>query len=466
MNNILHIFDSMTSEKRVFKPLNPNNVRVYACGPTVYNYAHIGNARMAVICDVLVRVLRYIYPKVTYISNITDIDDKIIQESKNSKVSIEMLTEKFFKIYNQDMDSIGVKRPDLQPKATEYIQQMIRSITSLINNKCAYVAKDHVLFDIASYKYYGNLSKRTVDEQIAGNRIDIAPFKKNKADFVLWKPSKFDEPSWDSPWGRGRPGWHIECSVMSEETLGLPFDIHGGGSDLRFPHHENEIAQSCSLGKKNQKPEEFAKYWFHNGFVIVNGEKMSKSLKNFILVHELRKKFPGNVIKFALLSSHYRQPLNWTEKTLYQSKINIKKFEKFFESNPKFSGNPEEFEEITLDLKKSILDDFNTPKAFSILNKLLNNTKNNKNVSVEILMANLELVQRLLGLYFVGNKKKSTDSQNQKEIEKLINERQKERKRKNFKKADDIRKYLEKIGIGIEDSEDETTWFRIEKNDC
>ncbi len=461
MDNELNIFDSLKNTKRVFEPIDSKNVRVYACGPTVYSYAHIGNARMAVVCDILIRVLNTIYPKVTYISNITDIDDKIIQESRKTKISPEELSKKFLNIYNNDMKSIGVKRPNIQPKATHYIKQMINAILELINNGSAYVVDNHVLFNVTSYKYYGHLSKRTVEEQIAGNRIDVAPFKKNSADFVLWKPSKNDEPSWDSPWGKGRPGWHIECSVMSEETLGLPFDIHGGGSDLRFPHHENEIAQSCSLGKKNQKPDKFAKYWFHNGFVIVNGEKMSKSLKNIVLVHNLTKKFSGSAIRFALLSSHYRQPLNWTEKTLHQAKTNVEKFEKFFNSNPKFYGNNDELSEFTVEFRKSILDDLNTPRAFGILNTLLKKTKDNKSNSSKIMMANLEIAQKFLGLFFSNDKSSILNKKGVENIEKLIAQRQVERSKKNFKKADEIREYLEKIGIGIEDAENKTKWFEI-----
>ncbi len=463
MNDILNIFDSLTNKKKVFQPSNLKNIRVYACGPTVYSYAHIGNARMAVVCDVLIRVLRNIYPKVTYISNITDIDDKIIQESKRTQLSTNQLTEKFFHIYNQDMDSIGVNRPDMQPKATDFIEQIINTIKLLIQNGSAYVAENHVLFNVLSYKYYGSLSKRSFEEQIAGNRVDIAPFKKSSADFVLWKPSKEDEPAWDSPWGKGRPGWHIECSVMSQETLGLPFDIHGGGSDLRFPHHENEIAQSCSLGKRNQKPENFARYWFHNGFVMVNGEKMSKSLKNIILVHNLIKKYSGSTIRLALLSSHYRQPLNWTEKTLYQAKVNISKFYKCFQNHPTFNGDKEEFDEITMELKKVILDDFNTPKAFAILNKLLKDSKNNNQKSVRILMGNLKLAQKYLGVFFENKTKQQNNKISTEKIEKLLEKRQYERSKKNYKKADEIRKLLETLGIGIEDTESKTKWFEIEQ---
>ena len=287
------IYNSLNGQKEEFNPCDPEHIKIYACGPTVYNYAHIGNARMAVVFDTFVRTLRIFYPKVTYVSNITDIDDKIIEAAHEQRVEISSITEKYTKIYNDDMAELNVLMPDIQPKATEYIPEMIELIEDLISKDFAYEKEGHVLFHVPNYDNYGKLSKRNRDEQIAGSRIEIAPFKKDPADFVLWKPSDKSQPGWDSPWGVGRPGWHTECSAMSKKTLGLPFDIHGGGRDLIFPHHENEIAQSCCSSANIEDPTSYAKYWMHNGFVTIDGEKMSKSLGNIILVNELTESHHG-----------------------------------------------------------------------------------------------------------------------------------------------------------------------------
>ena len=316
----MKIYNTLTGKKEDFIPIDKNHVKIYACGPTVYNYAHIGNARMAVVFDTLVRILRHSYSKVTYVSNITDIDDKIIDASNESGISIEEITKKFTDIYNSDMSKLEVQAPDFQPKATEYIDEMIELISDLVKKGHAYVKNDHVLFHVPSYENYGMLSKRNREEQIAGSRVEVAPFKQDPADFVLWKPSVGNQPGWESPWGYGRPGWHTECSAMSEKTLGLPFDIHGGGRDLTFPHHENEIAQSCCSSADINNPTSYVKYWMHNGFVTVNGEKMSKSLNNITLVKDLSDKYHGEVIRLALLSSHYRQSLDWNEKVIHQAK--------------------------------------------------------------------------------------------------------------------------------------------------
>ena len=299
----LQLYNTLAREKQVFEPLDPAHIRLYACGPTVYNYAHIGNARMAVAFDLLTRVLKYLYPKVTYVSNITDVDDKIIAAHQETGEPIDVITQKYTKIYNEDMAALGCAQPDIQPKATETIPEMIMQIEQLIANDHAYAADGHVLFHVPSFENYGGLSGRSRDEQIAGARVEVASYKKDPADFVLWKPSSDDEPGWDSPWGRGRPGWHIECSAMSEKHLGLPFDIHGGGADLKFPHHENEIAQSCCAHGQDDLAS-FAKYWVHNGFLTVDGEKMSKSLGNFLLAHDLLEKHDGMVLRLALLSGH------------------------------------------------------------------------------------------------------------------------------------------------------------------
>ena len=287
---VLKIHNTLTGTKEIFKPVDENHVRVYACGPTVYNFAHIGNARMAVANDLLINVLRTQFKKVTYVSNITDIDDKIIEAAHELNEPIKNLTTKYTKIYNEDMGYLNVRLPDVQPRATDHIKEMIDLITKLIDSGNAYEKNGHVLFHVPSYSKYGILSKRNRDEQIAGSRVEVAPFKKDPADFILWKPSPDPMPGWESPWGFGRPGWHLECSAMSEKTLGLPFDIHSGGMDLVFPHHENEIAQTCSL-HKNHDPDSFAHFWFHNGFVNVEGEKMSKSIGNIRLVHDLKNQY-------------------------------------------------------------------------------------------------------------------------------------------------------------------------------
>ena len=289
----LKLHNTLGNKVEEFIPIDKNNIRIYACGPTVYNYAHIGNARMAVVNDLLVRFLRTIYPKVTYVSNITDIDDKIIAASEEKNIPIKELTTKFTNIYNEDMSVLGVILPDIQPKATDHINEMIELIKLLIQNNFAYEKEGHVLFDVPKFKHYGSLSGRNRDEQIVGSRVEVAPYKKDPTDFVLWKPSPAPKPGWESPWGFGRPGWHLECSAMSEKTLGLPFDIHSGGADLIFPHHENEIAQTCAAHNNTHDLKSFAKYWFHNGFVNVEGEKMSKSIGNIHLVNELNKEFKG-----------------------------------------------------------------------------------------------------------------------------------------------------------------------------
>ena len=374
----IYLFDTLSKKKKEFIPIDDQNVRIYACGPTVYNFAHLGNARMAVVTDLLVRVLKQKYKKVTFISNITDIDDKIIEAAKEQNVTIGELTNKYHLIYNQDMESLGVSLPTFQPKATDYIADMIDFIKILVDNKCAYESDGNILFDTDSYKYYGALSKRVMNDQKTGTRIKTANYKRNDNDFILWKPSSKNEPGWDSPWGLGRPGWHIECSAMSKKCLGLPFDIHCGGVDLTFPHHENEIAQSCSLGKGNLKPESFCNYWFHNGFVTFDNIKMSKSLGNIKLVRDLLKKYEGRVLRLCLLSAHYKQPLDFSEKNLEQFKNYLNKLDNFYNVN--FS---EEYEREKIvnnnyfeEFLSSLFDDINTPKALRILNDQISKVRN------------------------------------------------------------------------------------------
>ena len=304
----LYLHDTLRGEKLAFEPFVDGEVTMYVCGPTVYNYAHIGNARPAVVFELLARLLRRTY-RLTFARNITDVDDKINQASIETGKPIGEITERFIRIYNEDMATLGVLPPDVEPRATEHIGEMIAMIEALIEKGHAYEADGHVLFDVASNPDYGALSKRDLREMIAGARVEVAPYKKSAQDFVLWKPSTPELPGWDSPWGRGRPGWHIECSAMSEKHLGRTIDIHGGGQDLVFPHHENELAQSTCA----HDGEPFARYWVHNGFLSIDSTKMSKSLGNVLLVHELIQQIPGEVIRLALLSAHYRQPLDWSD---------------------------------------------------------------------------------------------------------------------------------------------------------
>jgi cysteinyl-tRNA synthetase len=318
----LKLYNTASRTKEDFVPLDPDHVRMYVCGPTVYDRAHIGNARPVVVFDVLYRLLRATYKRVTYSRNITDVDDKIINAAHERNIPIDRLTKETTDAYHEDMDALGALRPDVEPRATEHIPQMIAMIQCLIERGNAYVADGHVLFKVTSMADYGRLANRDRREMIAGARVEVAPYKEDPADFVLWKPSDADQPGWDSPWGRGRPGWHIECSAMSETHLGESFDIHGGGLDLIFPHHENEIAQStCAHGGKI-----FARYWVHNGYLTVNGEKMSKSLGNFFTVRDLLDQAPGEAIRFYMMGTHYRQPLDWTLDGLCSARAGLDRF--------------------------------------------------------------------------------------------------------------------------------------------
>tara|TARA_B100000900_G_scaffold400686_1_gene404577 strand:- start:384 stop:1769 length:1386 start_codon:yes stop_codon:yes gene_type:complete len=458
----IYIFDTLSKEKKKFIPVKENLIRIYACGPTVYDYAHVGNARMAVVTDLLVRVLKRKFKNVVFVSNITDIDDKIIKASEESKISINDLTNKFYKIYNKEMLSLNVNIPDLQPKATEHIDEMINMIIKLIENKCAYVEGNHVLFNVESYKHYGKLSRRSVEEQLEGSRIEVSKHKRSARDFVLWKPSEENQPGWTSPWGRGRPGWHIECSAMSKKCLGLPFDIHCGGVDLTFPHHENEIAQSCSAIKPNSEPRSFSKYWFHNGFVTFNGEKMSKSLGNIQLINTLLKKYSGETIRYSLLSAHYRQPLNWTSEILEQSKATLiriyRNYKKIKNNTKSLNINKNDF---FLEFQESLSDDLNTPKAFGILNKLVNVVKNKSGDEKDLITQAISESLSLLGFNHLDNFRQNDNNNDDEVIEKLIKDRNFARKNKDFKKADEIREILIKQDIEIEDTATGTKWTKL-----
>ena len=448
-----HLFNTLSGKKEILKPSDPQHVKIYACGPTVYNYAHIGNARMAVVFDTFVRTLRFIFPKVTYVSNITDIDDKIIEAAVEQNVEISVITKKFTKIYNEDMAKLNVLAPDVQPKATEYIPEMIDLIRELIEKDFAYEKDGHVLFHVPTYENYGKLSNRIKDEQIAGSRVDVADFKKDPADFVLWKPSAGVQPGWESPWGIGRPGWHTECSAMSEKTLGLPLDIHGGGRDLIFPHHENEIAQSCCTAAENSNPESYAKYWMHNGFVTIDGEKMSKSLGNIILVNELTQKYHGEVIRLALLSTHYRQALDWNDNVIHQAKKLLDKLYSLLNE----LNDVKESKEPDNDLIEILLDDLNTPGLMANINKLLKNAESLEEGDKPNLKSNLLLIGKLMGI-LEDKSYNQISSEFKDKVDNLIEDRSNAKKKRDFELADKIRSELIDLGVEINDSPEGTTW--------
>ena len=451
-----YLYNSLTGKKEEFSPIDESNIRMYVCGPTVYNYVHIGNARPAVVFDTLVRVLRANYEKVTYVSNITDIDDKIIDAAAAQKVPISEITQKYTDIYNQNMEVLGVQAPDIQPKATEYLPEMIELIEQLIEKGFAYEKDGHVMFHVLAYEKYGALSKRNRDEQIAGSRVEIAPYKKDPADFILWKPSDSEQPGWDSPWGFGRPGWHTECSAMTEKNLGLPFDIHGGGRDLIFPHHENEIAQSCCASGDINNPQSFSKYWIHNGFVTVEGEKMSKSIGNVILVKDLIKQYDGEVIRLALLSSHYRQSFDWNAKIIHQAQVLLDKLYKALldlsDENVEIKTN-EEFLNF-------LNDDLNTPGAITFLNKKLKEyiagVINKKDFKQILLFAS-----KTLGILNNNPEdwfRAKANDLDEDEINSLIEKRKMAKANKDFQTADAIRDQLKEMGVEIMDSAEGTSW--------
>ena len=457
----LKLHNTLTKNKSDFIPIDKKHVKMYTCGPTVYNYAHIGNARPAVISDLLVRLLRYLYPKVTYVSNITDIDDKIIKTSKETKTPIAIITEKFEKIYNEDMASLGVFPPDIQPRATEHIEDMIVLINKMIKNGYAYESEKHVLFDVTSYNAYGKLSGRDIEDQLAGSRVEVASYKKDPGDFVLWKPSYDDDPGWKSPWGFGRPGWHLECSAMSEKSLGLPFDIHGGGMDLIFPHHENEIAQSCGAHNEQNNPQIFVKYWIHNAMLNIGGKKMSKSLGNIFYIKDYLKKYSGEVLRLALLSGHYRQSLNWTDESIEQAQSMLNRLYRILKKVEHVESKDEYISESVI---KCLCDDLNTPEALAAINKIANKlSKETDSSKISHLKGELLWSVNMLGILQespdkwlgIGQADESTDSE---EIEILIDKRKSARDLKDFSKADEIREKLNSMGIEIEDTPNGTIW--------
>jgi len=441
----LRLYNTLTRTKEVFTPLDPKNVRMYVCGPTVYDYAHIGNARPVVVFDVLFRLLRQIHGEahVTYVRNITDVDDKINTRAREEGVSIRDLTERTARQFHADIAALGVLPPTVEPRATEHIAEMIRIIERLIANGHAYAADGHVLFDVPSMKDYGQLSRRSLDEMMAGARVDVAPYKRGEMDFVLWKPSDEGTPGWESPWGRGRPGWHIECSAMSWKHLGEVFDIHGGGIDLVFPHHENEIAQTrCAFGHNVM-----ANVWMHNGFLQVEGQKMSKSLGNFLTINELLADWPGDVLRFNMLRTHYRQPIDWTVKSLEES---WRILEGFFNNAGAVHAAAGA---ICRPVLEALADDLNTPKAIAELHALDRPGAQN------------ELGETLKALGFTGNlaSPKAQSTVNETEVKRLIAARLEARKAKDWAASDRIRDELAMLGVAIKDNKDGTTSWEVKR---
>ena len=475
---MLQLFNTLTRHKEPFEPLDPARVRMYVCGPTVYDYAHIGNARPAVVFDVLFRLLRRLYGEehVSYARNITDVDDKIIAAHKASGEPITTITGRTTEAYHADMGALGCLLPTVEPRATEHIAEMQAMIARLIEAGHAYAADGHVLFDVLSMPSYGQLSRRDVDEMIAGARVEVAPYKKNPQDFVLWKPSADDDPGWDSPWGRGRPGWHIECSAMSCRYLGETFDIHGGGADLIFPHHENEIAQStCAHAGRP-----FARYWVHNGYLMTEGEKMSKSLGNFYTVHDLLQDYPGEAIRLVLLQTHYRQPLDFTKDGIALAKQALVRFYSALDH----AGIRDEAEVDMADeeVVSALSDDLNTPLALSVLYERLSELNRAEGTAKKAAAANrLRSAGSLLGLLMqnpdtylrppiIGTanvvlpgptvQAAGTVGLPENIIEQRIEERASARKSRDFARADAIRADLLAAGIVLEDTPKGTLWRR------
>ncbi len=459
----LSLYNTLSRRKEEFHPVNPERVGMYVCGPTVYDLAHIGNARPVLVFDVIFRNLCRIYGEenVIYVRNITDIDDKINNAAIKSGVSIDSITSKTIDAFHSDIAELNALPPTIEPLATDHIPEMIKMIVDLVDGGFAYKANNHVLFDVNSNSNYGRLSGRTLDEMISGARVEVAPYKRNPADFILWKPSNPDLPGWDSPWGRGRPGWHIECSAMSRKHIGLTLDIHGGGLDLIFPHHENEIAQSeCScVGHK------FVNYWVHNGYLTVDGDKMSKSLGNFVTIRDALKKFPGEVIRLFMLSSHYRSPIDWNESNLYQARNKIDRLYKALRAAQDIDVK-EEHKFPSSGVISALEDDINTPAALneiygisSELNKVKDDlTRSQLKGSLLASCYLLGILNRDVESWF--HELDADDGLSVHEIDKLIDDRAFARDKKNFAEADRIRLLLEKKGIILEDSAEGTSWRR------
>ena len=450
----LYLYNTLERKLSIFSPIDNKNVRMYACGPTVYDFIHIGNARPLVVFDVLVRLLRMIFPKVTYVRNITDIDDKINKRAFEKGINISELTKETIKNFQKDCKSLGNLNPDFEPKATDHVNEMIEMIKTLISEGFAYVSSGNVLFSVEKYKKYGCLSGRSLEDMIAGSRVDVAEYKQKPSDFTLWKPSNKGLPGWNSPWGIGRPGWHIECSAMSKKYLGEVFDIHAGGLDLIFPHHENEIAQSCCANNS----EVMANYWLHNGYVTSDGKKMSKSLGNFTTIRDLLNNFDGETIRYALLQAHYRAPLIFGKKSLSESK---KSLSRLYRSVDGFEVNGKPDREIV----DNLCDDLNTPKALARAHYLADQANKGSSECAQQLKNSSEILGILFNSseswlkYGEGNIYKSIKSPiTEQEINELINQRTLAKENKEFDKADQIRDKLLKFQIVLEDQPKKTIW--------
>jgi len=448
----IKLHNTKTRKKEVFTPLDPENVRMYVCGPTVYDRAHLGNARPVVVFDVLYRLLRHVYgpDHVTYVRNFTDVDDKINARAAESGRSIGEITAETTQWFLDDMGALGALEPNFMPRATQYIPQMVAMIEDLIAKGHAYAAEGHVLFAVDSYKTYGALSGRTVDDMIAGARVEVAPYKRNPMDFVLWKPSNEDQPGWESPWGRGRPGWHIECSAMAYELLGESFDIHGGGNDLMFPHHENEIAQSCCAHPEGG----FAQVWMHNEMLQVEGKKMSKSLGNFFTVHDLLEQgVPGEVIRFVFLSTHYRKPMDWTAEKAREAEATLRKWRKLTVDV--------DSTQVSADALEALSDDLNTAGVISIMHRLAGSGELG---SLKATGKSLGLLEDALGgwetVRYVksGELRVGTNPEVANEIDLLVARRTAAKAEKDFSTADRIRDELQAAGIIMRDGKDGTEW--------
>jgi cysteinyl-tRNA synthetase len=455
---VLQIYNTMSRRKEAFKPLDIGHVGMYVCGPTVYDFAHIGNARPIVVFDVMYRLLQGLYRKVTYVRNITDVDDKINARAAETGEDIRSLTERTAQQFHQDIEALGAIPPDVEPRATDHIAEMIVIIRDLLDKGYAYVGDGHVLFNVPQMQDYGALSGHSRDELIAGARVEVAPYKKDPADFVLWKPSTDDLPGWDSPWGRGRPGWHIECSAMSMKYLGDSFDIHGGGRDLIFPHHENEIAQSRCAHPNSH----FARYWMHNGYLMAEGEKMSKSLGNFYTIHELLEEFPGEAIRLTLLQTHYRQPLDFTKGSLRQAKQTLDRFYGALRDVAEIEAVEGEAEAV----RDALMDDLNSPLALSAMHALLGDlNKTNDAAEKARLKGALLDGGALLGLLQDDpeawmRQGTGADGLSDADIDAMIVARNDARKSKDFAEADRIRDDLAAQGVILEDKPEGTIWRR------
>jgi cysteinyl-tRNA synthetase len=446
MNKDIFLTNNLNNKKEIFVPINEKKVGMYVCGPTVYDDPHIGNARPIVIFDILYKILKSKFSSVTYVRNITDVDDKIIKSSNEKNISIKDLTEAIIKSFNEDCKYLNCEKPSEQPKATEHIDLMIEMISKLIKKDFAYEKNKHVYFEVKKFDDYGKLSNKRLEDLIAGSRVEVSDNKKNSEDFVLWKPSLGNEPSWDSPWGKGRPGWHLECSAMSKKFLGNEFDIHGGGIDLIFPHHENEIAQSrCANNTKV-----FAKYWLHNAFITMSNEKMAKSQGNILKIKDFRNKVSGQVLRLALISAHYKQPLDWNSKLLEDCQNTIDKW---------YNAYLPSKQNLNEEILKPLYDDINTPGYIANLHKLYEKANKGNDEDKHIFNSACNFIGLLQETkeQWLNHKKEKVDI-SEEEIQNKIELRNKARADKDYKEADNIRNYLLDKGVLIEDKDGKTIW--------